>query len=167
MGPGNQKCKSIPLRCRMRDVQSCCLPAISFRAYWWQMSGAIADRVNSLQRRLVAILLRTRPHSLEGWPSFRLRRGRLVAAQIRTHGGLWGEHVAKRIISWHQHISRNHSGGWAGKAYLFMDESWFYQRRVECGSKSGFGGRTMTRTSKGPPRVRYHDGVRFSNGMLA
>ena len=166
IGAGSRRFKSLPISMKLKDIHMCCLPSVSSRCYWCQCCATLSARVDGLHRRMFTRAVAVRPRSDEGWESFKLRRGRAVAKHMREISKPWSQIVAHRVDSWEKHIVRNKCGGWAGIAYKFMDYDWFYERRLFCGSKSGFGGRTRTRTQKGPPRTRFHDGVRFSREML-
>ena len=78
-----------------------------FRYPWWPMDKCLHTEIKTLQRSLIASMMRVPRAEGEEIADYLRRRGRL-AAEIAVRGGEWGSRVAARIVSWDEHVSRGH-----------------------------------------------------------
>ena len=159
-GPGSKKGKTLPTKLKLRDVNRCCRPAVSYRCSWWQWSRSIAKRLDRAQRLIVCACLGFRMRPNEVWEDFVRRRARAAAFECKHN--LWSQHACSRIVSWYSHAKRNHCASWPGQIFPFHDDLWLRDRRKQCNSPSIFAGKTGTRLKRGPPRIRFETGLELA-----
>ena len=144
-GAASRRARNLPLSLRLRDLNAVCRPAFSCRCGWWQFSETLATRVGRFQRKPIGGLMRLQLQPGETWAKFRMRRGQAASAHVRQMGS-WPVMVAQRVVSWSDHVNRNHNASWPGFLVKFMGSRWFQARRLMNGSASVFAGRTATRS---------------------
>ena len=144
------------------------LPVLMFRASGWPFQESLAKAIDKVQIRMIAILQPVPRLTTEPDAEYHRRRCRM-AGTLAHRQGLWSTVWAKRVVSWHGHVERNHiKTMWSKNLMAFHDERWLQsQRSLYAPSSSAalrpwtvFGGRTSTRSKRGAPPPRWQPRAR-------
>ena len=88
----NNICKSLVKHCPKQVLLSrltvFVLPIFSYRGVRWPHTKSLAKRIDTLQRKMICIILGVRKLPHESPDAFRRRRGKM-AAQTQRKAGLW------------------------------------------------------------------------------
>jgi len=157
-GSGSKLGRRLPTDVRLRDVVRTVRPGLGFKCGWWQYNKTLGSRLDKLQRKIVSCIVRVPPLAHESPEEYNRRRMRVVARHCQSMKQ-WSCFVADRIVSWYGHCKRAHLQSWATELLAASHREFLISRRIECGSRSAYGGRTDTRSERGPPMTRFEDGV--------
>ena len=156
---GRKQFRKLDLRTKLRDMDRKVLPILEFHAAWWTWSAALTNKVDAVQRRMVALLERVRIQAGEDINRYVRRRGRQAAATCRAQG-LWSCRLERRMAAWIAHTWRGHmASSWSSRACRWRGHKWYALQRLRAGSVSMFAGKLGMRIGAGRPRTRWHDGV--------
>ena len=142
---------------KLKFMKTCILTIASSRWARWTYRAGAAETLDSLQRKLVAILCNIRPDVDEPFDAYCERRKRKATKIARRHG-LWSHLWANSIVSWHDHVMRGHDEKvwsrdlleWRGPMWLQLQrEIWSYYGQS----------RTNSRVGRGAPPRRWLQGV--------
>ena len=128
-GAGASRSRDLPRLARVKDIERTCWPAINLRCARWHMGRHKLSRIDALQRRLIACVIREPRHPSEEDSSYFRRRGR-IAASIARDAGLWSERVARQMLRWHARMSAPAYAGWAQKLVNWRGRDWLQNRRL-------------------------------------
>ena len=141
--------QKLPMAFRLRLLLRSVVPIFDFRCSRWPPQATIAKEVDALQRKMMAILLRTTPLPQESFEQFSRRRGR-AAGSLCVEVGLWSKRWFQRAITWDAHVRRaRNSHLWSASLLDFRGRQFLAERRAF------HNGRTATRTSPGFPCRRW------------
>ena len=136
-------------------------PVLSYVGSRWPPQPTIATELDRIQSKMVASMLRIKRQDGEGAADYCRRRNRDAAFKCRQLGR-WSSHWFERVLKWDAHLERAHCHqSWAVLLRSFHDEIWLETHRFETNSHG-----TATRTSRGRPLTRWHEGVSFAKGHL-
>ena len=152
--------KKLSVAFRLKLLFRAVVPIFDFRCSRWPPQASIAAEVDTLQRKMTAILLRLSPMPGEDVQQFVRRRGRAARALCTEHGW-WSKRWFKRTVAWDAHVRREDKHfSWSGNLVEYRGQSYLTERRAS------HNGRTATRTSSGFVCRRWHDGVAFARESL-
>ena len=116
-----------------------------------------AQRIDALQRRLLALVYPTIRRTTDTDAAFFARRTG-EAARRAKRSGEWSQLWASDIIKWSSHVDRQHDpGSWNHAALHFKGQTWLDRRRSEL---SGLlESRTRSRVGVGGVSKRWYDGL--------
>ena len=138
---------------RLRQINTCVVPIIFFRAPRWAFTLSSAERLDRMQRKMLRIVLPIRVIAGETPEMFARRSGRIVS-HVQHMVGPWGALWACRIISWTGHILRDTKGlCWSARILDVRSSSELSARR------SLHSNRPKTRKQSGWLNRRWTDGV--------
>ena len=134
---------------RLRALTASCRAILAYRASRWPPSVQTTRRVNTLQTRMYATMLRSRRIPVEDAAAYVRRLGHEAAALARAEG-TWGERHRERTVSWLRPLQRRPAGpSWVAVLLRWQDHEWLRRRRMMFGS-TALAGRTQTRATPGP-----------------
>ena len=143
----------LPLLLRMKLLLRAVVPILDFKCSRWPPQLQIANELDAVQRKMVAILLRLTPENEETCEQFRRRRGRAARA-LCLQGGLWSRRWFRRAVAWDDHSRRErNSFTWAAKLVEYRAAAFLASRRA------AHFGRTATRSQPGFVCRRWHGGI--------
>ena len=143
----------LPVQLRLKLLLRAVVPILDFKYSRWPPQRQIANELNAVQRKMVAILLRLTPTDGETREQFVRRRGR-AARQLCLQCGIWSLRWFRRALAWDSHIRRERNDfTWAAKIVDFRAADYLSQRRAF------HNGRTATRSQPGYVSRRWHDGI--------
>ena len=143
----------LPLQLRLKLLLRAVVPILDFKCSRWPPQRQIANELNAVQRKMVAILLRLTPTDGETREQFVRRRGR-AARQLCLQCGIWSSRWFRRALDWDAHNRRERNDfTWAAKLVDFRAADYLSQRRAF------YNGRTATRSQPGYVSRRWHDGI--------
>ena len=152
--------KKLSVAFRLKLLFRAVVPIFDFRCSRWPPQASIAAEVDTLQRKMTAILLRLSPMPGEDVQQFVRRRGRAARALCTEHGW-WSKRWFKRTVAWDAHVRREDKHfSWSGNLVEYRGQSYLTERRAS------HNGPTATRTSSGFVCRRWHDGVAFARDSL-
>ena len=142
---------------KLRFLNSCVLPILSFRWAQWAWQTSLAQRIDSLQRHMTTLLFPVKPRPSEDTASYFLRRSR-VMGQIAQAVGSWSQAWAHQLETWNAHVRRRHdSRVWSHHLIDWHATQWLEDRRALASRRGQYRG-TATRSLQGPPARRWQDG---------
>ena len=149
----------------MQLLQRAVSPVLDFRCTRWPAHADLSDRIDRVQRKMVAGILRPRMVLGESPEQVIRRRNRLATAECRRMGPCSSRHC-KRVLRWRDHLERPaNSISWASMLLHYRGSEWLMLQRSQ--HQGGlFGGRTGTRTMSGNVATRWHDGVRYAEQLV-
>ena len=136
------------------------------RARWsrWGYSSELAKYLDSLQARMIAILIDAKPMPLEPFEAFCQRRLRQAGTVMAKHGkfsSVW----ASDVCNWHKHIVRAHdSTDWCNQLLLHKRLSFIDSCRILFSSNGNR--RTRTRRRIGGVAIRWETGFLKARDFL-
>ena len=138
-----------------------CSPFFSFKCARWPVQSTIAKEVQSLQKRMVTVMMGIRMLPHETPASFRRRRARLASTHMSS-GICWARVWATRWRDWDRHLAR-HPEHAASKLLKSRDSAWLRARRwlfAPAASSARHAwtiaaGRTDTRVAAGAVQQRW------------
>jgi len=149
----------LPLPLRLKLLLRAVMPILDFKCSRWPPQRQIANELDSVQRKMVAILLRLTPADGETREQFTRRRGR-AARQLCLQGGLWSQRWFRRTLDWDTHVRRERNGfTWSAKLVDYRAADYLAQRRAF------HHGRTASRSQPGYVSRRWHDGIAFARSQ--
>ena len=152
--------KKLSVAFRLKLLFRAVVPIFDFKCSRWPPQASIAAEVDTLQRKMTAILLRLSPMPGEDVQQFVRRRGRAARALCTEHGW-WSKRWFKRTVAWDAPVEReNKQFSWSGNLVEYRGQRYLAERRAF------HNGRTVTRTSSGFPCRQWHDGVAFIRESL-
>ena len=152
-----QQCKDLSLAERLRMLDRCVRPVLSFRSTRWAWTITLAQAQDRLQRRMLSQFFRLERLPLEDSDKYHRRRMRAISNLARQHGS-WGQLHAQRVILWASHLERpRNCRSPAAILYNWHGSSWLEDRRRD--PDVGGVGRPGTRFTSGPVVTRWDDGV--------
>ena len=167
--PGNKRWHHLPSHTKATLLDRFCLPVLLHRCSRWPANKTLAERIDSTQRKMMTLLLRTPPLPEEALGRFAARKSNIAATVIRHFSRRWSSQWFSKVASWDAHCER-HPGNlttkiksWRGDAYLRSLQQPFVPQRPR--TDSGFtmlSGRLDTRRRPGRPPTRWQEGVRFA-----
>ena len=139
----------------------------------WPFQKTVAIALDSVQCRMMAIIMKTTRMSHETIDVFCRRRNR-EARNVCEAAGMWSELWANRVVHWHQHVARgvrhNH---FCHPIMINKNQHWLQMQRVQWVYSNGsssrntmLAGRTGTRCNIGRPQVRWDSGVELAQEVL-
>ena len=151
-------------------MQRAVVPQLDFRCSRWPPQKQIADELDTLQRNMTAVLIRTPRLEAEETNDY-FRRRRRIARNLCIENGLWSKRWFSRSLKWDQHLARplnRHS--WPAQLREYRGREWLMERRMSfapsvasrTSSASILAGRTDTRAVRGKVHMRWHDGIEFA-----
>ena len=159
----NSEVSRLPLCTRVRLLDRAVVPPFLYRCSRWPPQQQVKLQIDRLQRKMLAILLHIRPAAGESVEQYCRRRGR-IAKVHSVKMGLWSRRWFQRAVNWNNHLMRaRNSHLWSHWLLLWRDQRWLQARRLDMGSSSCLGGRTGTRTFRGKPMPRWHDGIELAS----
>jgi hypothetical protein len=159
---------------RISELNRYVLPLLRYRASGWPPFKKISDMIDSVQTRMIGHLLRVSPWPDEPIDKFFRRRSKAASA-LAEHTGRWSLSHCARFVKWHEHCLRNSSGlAFNAELLKYKDNEWLERRReqyVPVFSISGncftkWAGRTNTRSTRGPPPVRWESAYHYAKAEL-
>ena len=123
-----------------------------FRWSRWPWQRSYADRLDRLQRRLIACIRPVRPHPGENATHY-FRRRNLTCNRVAERFGKWSQLWAQDVLK----CRGNDPGSWALPLRTWHGRSWLQARRFE-NSQGGQWNRLCTRALRGHPAKRWHEG---------
>ena len=153
----NAGLKRANYRCKRNFMRTCVLPIAKSRWARWAYLSTNADKLNSLQRKMISVLHGIVPRPEEAYDAFCLRRRREAHA-IAKDTGLWSFEWAKSIVSWAAHVDREHDAmTWSKHLLAWHGPEWLNLQRL-LWSRPGMCA-TNTRCMPGAPSKRWQDGL--------
>ena len=144
----------MPAESKFALMNRVCTPALSYRCSRWPPQPTIAQELDRVQRKMVAVLLRTPRRPDERLDSY-FRRRRREAASVCHRLGPWSDLWLKRAQEWDAHIIRAHNPySWPSLLKRFHDAEWLEDQRMLSNMQG-----TSTRTSPGRPHMRWDEGI--------
>ena len=161
---GNYR-KSLRPKSSLQLLQRAVIPCLDFRNTRWPAHADLSLKMDTVQRKMIAIILRPQMRAGETPEFFVRRRNRLAAAEARSMG-TWSHRHCKRVLSWRDHLLRPaNSHSWAAILLNFHGFEWLLQKRSE--NQGGLlAGRTGTRAASGNVFTRWHDGLVYAAKQL-
>ena len=81
--------------------------------------------------------------------------------------GLWSIEPCRLVIDWRDHILRPaNADSWPAILYEYRGAQWLMECRAQHNSNL-LAGRTGTRVAAGHVAMRWHDGVRYAEAVIA
>ena len=146
-----------PESTKMRFPLSSIASIGSFRWPRWPYQQSYADRLDTIQRKMVGILMKVRPSAGETVESYRRRRRKLTNGSA-TKVGLWSHLWAKSMRTWHSHVQRGHDArAWSGPLLRFRPLGWLNLQRLTASKANE--SRTRTRAYRGYVHRRWCEGL--------
>ena len=147
--------KAASFKAKMRFLSSSVSAIPSFRWSRWPYQQTYKETLDSIQRRMIGILMGWRPSSEESFEQFRQRRHTLSSRLARQHG-TWSQNWIGKVRSWGKHVHRNHDAAtWSFSLLRFHDDDWIQQQRLL--SSAPGESRTKTRAYHGKVHRRWHE----------
>lgn len=154
----------VPLRVRLRVLESTVLPQIMSRAPAWAPSLQLLSEVDRFQRRCVTAALAVPAYPGEDGAAYRRRRGRMASEAVADQDR-WSRKVllsaTTRLRELREEISRGpeRRESWTASLLAYRDAAWLAERRVAEGSGSTSAGRVGVRAAAGRTAPRYEESV--------
>ena len=149
---------SLDLRCDL--LNRCCRPVFSYRCSRWPPQATVAKELDSLQCKMVGVLLRLVRHPGESLPDYCKRRCRAARSHCRRLG-TWSAYWFARAKAWDGHLERHHSPTcWPMLLRGVHDNEWLRIRR----SLRRPDGHDL-RVAPGRPCMRWHEGIAYANAI--
>ena len=153
--------QNLPLDRRLLLLGRAVQPVFSFKCARWPVQSTIAKEVQSLQKRMVTVMMGIRMLPHETPASFRRRRARLASTHMSS-GICWARVWATRWRDWDRHLAR-HPEHAASKLLKSRDSAWLRARRwlfAPAASSARHAwtiaaGRTDTRVAAGAVQQRW------------
>ena len=138
---------------KLKLIDRCCRPQFDFRNTRWPPTKQQCLREDGLQRKMIAILQRYRPHDSEPLDDFFARRRSLANAAAKQ-SGLWSTRHIRRCLGWRDHLKRaRNCHSWPAALLEHESADWLATLRVLTGRGTG------TRLGPGAPRARWVEAV--------
>ena len=140
----------------LRLLDRSVLPVLRHRCTRWPANAATFNEIGTIQRKMVASIMRLPMHHVEDPSDYVRRRHRAVSNIIAEHGA-WNSDYCRRLISWDAHCRRERNRhSWAAKLVSYHGEDWLAMQRALVSQGSG------TRALRGFPSTRWHEGIVFA-----
>ena len=105
----------MPVKARLALLTRSVHPILGFRWARWPFTVSRADLLDSVQKRMVGIILGIRMLPDEAFEAFYRRRGNETAALVKKFG-CWSRMWANALIGWADHLERDRNAHtWAAK----------------------------------------------------
>ena len=171
---------SVLAKCKM--VCRALGPIIGFAAQAWPPQHGLLEKINVLQRKMIAIAVRVPRYPDDDFVDFHRRRHREAAKLIEEVNGWWARKWWWRCVSWDEHCRRNLRTQTAREPATMTSFSWppilldwlghdflelrrLFHRRSATSHRSV--SRTSTRVVVGHVNTRWHDGVLFAQSRIS
>ena len=139
---------------KLRFLDSCVLPIARSRWARWSYTKQTANKLDALQRSMIAAFIGIVPNSGEEYEAFFTRR-HTETSTLALQSGLWSKHWATSIVSWSEHIERGHDErAWSPSLLQWQNSNWLLVRRYLLP-----GSATRTRVCRGRPFTRWEEGL--------
>ena len=143
-----------PLSAKVRFLESCVRSSGSYHWSRWPFQPTYAKRIDSLQTHMIAVLENHQPRDHEDTDDF-FRRRSLSAGRVAARVGRWSHRWANSIVSWSQHLIRQHDlHAFSSRIYKYRGSAWLELQRQ---SFNYF--RTGTRVTHEKVCARWQDTV--------
>ena len=129
----------------------------SFRWSRWPYQCKYAQKLERIQRQMIAILMHIKPAPGESCDTFSRRR-RTQTSRIANKAGVWSKRWARSVCSWKDHVSREHDcDTWSARILEFHDRAWLddIRKLASCVNES----RTNTRSTMRKVQRRWEEGL--------
>ena len=171
---------SVLAKCKM--VCRALGPIIGFAAQVWPPQHGLGEKMNGLQRKMIAIAVRVPRYPDDDFVDFHRRRHREAAKLIEEVNGWWARTWWRRCVSWDVHCRRDLRIQTAREPATMTSFSWppilldwlghdflelrrLFHRRSATSHRSV--SRTSTRVVVGHVNTRWHDGVLFAQSRIS
>ena len=115
------------------------------------------QRLDRLQRKLLAIVFSIRPQHGESWDDYALRR-RMESSALARKSVVWSREWAKAVCSWSDHLQRGQDAqAWTPTILGWRDGNWLALQRLT--SSSGTESRLRSRIVRGRPLPRWEESI--------
>ena len=154
-------CSTIATGYRLRLLNRCILPIMTFRSTRWPFTSKKAATIDRMQAKMIAHILSLKPTPDEPIQNFHMRVARTVGVEVKALGR-WSCYWATYQIRWAEHLERESvRGSFIGRIYACQREDWLQQcRRVFLSStRSLWAGGTGTRVANCAPKVRWERSI--------
>ena len=164
---GGPAIKKAPVSRKMKCIERCVRPMMSYRCSIWPPQKQIAKEMDAVQRKMIAIVCPIRRGPGEDSEQYARRKGR-QASGLAREAGTWSDHWFKKALAWDEHVHRSRSGcKWNLSLLSFHDTSWLQQQRFVFAAVAPtrlnpwtmFAGRTGTRAAAGKVQPRWQEAV--------
>ena len=153
-----------PEKTKLRFLNSCIASIPAFRWPRWPYQDTYAERLDSTQRHMIAVLMQCKPRAEETFENFATRR-RMYCGRIASKHGRWSKLWAKGLCDWSAHVNRRHDpGAWSHHLCAWHDSSWIKAQRLR--ESSGNESRTRTRSYRGKVHKRWAESVSRAKTLL-
>jgi hypothetical protein len=159
--------RGLSVRAKIKLLDRAVAPAMDFRSPRWPPTAWLGHRLDRIQRKMIASILRIPPSPGEECQEYVRRRARAVSQVVHsTHK--WSIRHCSRVHKWHEHLRRPaNEKSWPAKLLNFKGRDWLISRRMHVGSRTPFAGRTHTRALPGHVCTRWHDGAAYARDIVA
>ena len=156
-----------PVETRLKLLTRCVQSVLNFRWSRWPPSASMACNLRTLQRRMVACIVRVQWVDGESFEAYARRKGRAVTRCI-LEAGCWVHLWQSRWSAWNAHLAR-HPDMPACQLLRYRNSLWLQRRRATFApsnpsstrSWSISAGRTDTRATSGVVHTRWEAGAAF------
>ena len=158
---GSSRARHLPVRQRCTLIDRAVRPHFEFQCAAWPARKLYADKLDALQRKMHAIILRMKRQPCETSQQFNSRRSRCTSKHIRQ---CWSQIWFRRCVQWAAHLER-HPELWPAKLVKFQDSTWLQSCRLVAGSRSVLAGKTCTRAQRAHVERRWEDELEWAVAM--
>ena len=153
----NSGLKHASKQAKFRFLRSSVQSVASFRWARWPFQVSYADRLDRVQRDMLAAAFDVRPLPEEPLDAF-VQRRRIRTGHLASQCGRWSQAWARSVISWDDHLARRHDEeSWSPSLLNWHDTSWLSLRRLL--HSSGLESRTRTRAYRGKVHRRWQESL--------
>ena len=154
------KAKKLTIGANLRLLNRAVLPVLRHRCSRWPGNRATFDEIRSVQRKMVAAIVRLPAEPGEDAVTY-VRRRNAAMTNLISRDASWNLDYCNRLAAWDAHLHRpRNKHSWPSKMVGFQASEWLEAHRAmrHCG--------TGTRVSRGGPATRWHEGIEFAEKML-
>lgn len=158
--------RGLPLNSKLKLLDSATAGILRARYARWPPQMQLAREINSVQRRMIASIMRTQRKPSDIAQTFSTRRFK-EAALVMNNRGHWSRQWCQAALNFDDHILRNHIGSpWTHPLRTFRDSQWLQSQRLIQQASSVLSGATGTRVARGHVFQRWENGTRFARDAL-
>ena len=141
-------------------------PLIRFHAARWSLNPIAMNKLDRVQRAMMAKLQAIPPLPYEDVKAFVLRKSKSASKALKKEE--WSKCAAEMVVGWDLHCDR-HPKLWPARLRGVQDNAWLQSKRAPfVGSTLGIdAGRTATRSAAGGVPTRWQDGLAFSKRRVS
>ena len=152
--------KKLPSRCKLALLERATKPVLSFRVTRWPFLVTRARQLDTIQRKMLGILLDLHPGPDQSAVDFIRHRAR-EAGRLQRQCGSWSKLWAASVMSWNDHLQREHNNAtWPAQLSRLRTPQELQVRRLQ------LGGRPQTRAQSGWIKIRWFESIQAAQQHL-